>query len=125
MCSKETSVTYDKPVTKGTGTPLTSSLSGINFFNLFSTDKTSLAKSELGIVMDSQLNHSLLQKPIEDLNVSELFRMDFLKAGFETLQEALEYEADALVKEKGFSYHTITELINLLKAEGLERLLKD
>jgi hypothetical protein len=67
----------------------------------------------------------LLYKPIEDLNVSETFRMDFLKAGFETLGEALEFEADVLVKEKKFSLHTITELITLLNNEGLGRLLID
>lgn len=67
----------------------------------------------------------LLYKPIEDLNVSEAFRMDFLKAGFETLGEALEFEADVLVKEKKFSLHTITELITLLNNEGLGRLLID
>jgi hypothetical protein len=67
----------------------------------------------------------LLYKPIEDLNVSETFRIDFLKAGFETLGEALEFEADVLVKEKKFSLHTITELITLLNNEGLGRLLID
>jgi hypothetical protein len=67
----------------------------------------------------------LLYKPIEDLNVSETFRIDFLKAGFETLKEALEFDADVLVKEKKFSLHTITELITLLNNEGLGRLLID
>ena len=67
----------------------------------------------------------LLYKPIEDLNVSETFRIDFLKAGFETLGEALEFEADVLVNEKNFSLHTITELITLLNNEGLGRLLID
>jgi len=67
----------------------------------------------------------MLLKPIEDLDVSEHFRTDFLRAGLETLKEALEFDADALVKEKGFSYHTITELTSLLNKEGLERLLKD
>jgi len=67
----------------------------------------------------------LLYKPIEDLNVSETFRIDFLKAGFETLKEALEFDADILIKEKGFSLHTITELITLLNTEGLGRLLID
>lgn len=67
----------------------------------------------------------LLYKPIEDLNVSETFRIDFLKAGFETLSEALEFEADVLVNEKKFSLHTITELITLLNTEGLGRLLID
>lgn len=46
-------------------------------------------------------------------------------AGFETLKAALEYDADVLIKEYGFSYHTITELITLLNQEGLGRLLKD
>ncbi len=67
----------------------------------------------------------LLYKPIEDLNVSETFRIDFLKAGFETLKEALEFDADILIIEKGFSLHTITELITLLNTEGLGRLLID
>ena len=67
----------------------------------------------------------LLYKPIEDLNVSETFRIDFLKAGFETLKEALEFDADILITEKGFSLHTVTELITLLNTEGLGRLLID
>ncbi len=75
--------------------------------------------------MASEKEHILLYKPIEDLNVSETFRIDFLKAGFETLGEALEFEADVLVKEKKFSLHTITELITLLNTEGLGRMLID
>jgi len=75
--------------------------------------------------MPGQRDILMLHKPIEDLNVSEAFRMDFLKAGFETLSDALKFDADTLVKEKGVSYHTITELTNLLSKEGLERMLKD
>ena len=70
-------------------------------------------------------DHPLLQKNIQDLPVSESFRSDFTRAGFGTLYEALAFTGDALVTEKEFSYHTLTELINLLDKEGLAKLLKD
>jgi len=51
--------------------------------------------------------------------------MDFLKAGLETISEALAFNGDTLIAEKQFSYHTITELIKLLDQEGLAKLFKD
>ena len=75
--------------------------------------------------MSAPQDHPILLKQIEDLPVSEGFRLDFLRAGFETLKEALEFEADTLISEKKFTYHTIIELINLLDAEGLGGLLND
>jgi len=70
-------------------------------------------------------NHPLLHRSVEDLPVSESFRMDFLKAGLETISEALAFNGDTLIAEKQFSYHTITELIKLLDQEGLAKLFKD
>jgi hypothetical protein len=67
----------------------------------------------------------MLHRPIDDFQVSENFQLDFLRAGFSTLADALEHEADWLIKEKKFSYHTITELIILLNSHGLAQFFKD
>ena len=75
--------------------------------------------------MTPQFDHPMLHQPIDDFEVSENFQLDFLRAGFTTLGEALEFDGDLLVKEKKFSYHTITELIGLLNTKGLGRLFKD
>lgn len=75
--------------------------------------------------MSAQFNDPILHQPIDDLAVSENFRLDFLRAGFKTLAEALEFDADWLIKEKKFTYHTITELIELLNSKGLGELFKD
>ena len=75
--------------------------------------------------MSTQFNDPILHQPIDDLAVSENFRLDFLRADFTTLAEALEYDADQLIKEKKFTYHTITELIELLNSKGLGELFKD
>ena len=75
--------------------------------------------------MSFKLEHEILNQSIEDFEVSENFRLDFLKAGFNTLADALVFDADQLVNEKKFSLHTITELITLLDKKGLGRMLRD
>lgn len=75
--------------------------------------------------MTPQIDNPILHRPIDDFEVSENFQLDFLRAGFSTLAEALEFDGDLLVKEKKFSYHTITELIGLLNSKGLGQLFKD
>lgn len=75
--------------------------------------------------MSFKLEHEVLNQSIEDFNVTDHFRLDFLNAGFKTLADALEFDADELRKDKNFSLHTITELITLLDAQGLGRLLRD
>jgi hypothetical protein len=67
----------------------------------------------------------ILHQPIDTFDVSESFRLEFLRAGFLTLKDALAFDADTLVNEKKFSYHTITELIELLNSKGLSRLLQE
>lgn len=68
---------------------------------------------------------SILDHPIMDLGVSENFIADFERAGFKILRESLAFEADDLVRNKKFSYHTITELIELLSKHDLLHLFKD
>ncbi len=75
--------------------------------------------------MDTEFAHPILHQPIDDFKVSENFQLDFLRAGFSTLAEALAHEADWLIKEKKFTYHTITELISLLNSYGLGEYFKD
>jgi hypothetical protein len=70
-------------------------------------------------------SHPILQLTIDDIDVSETFRNEFMQAGFITLSEALVFDADTLVSQKKLSYHTITELIQFLNYHGLGRLLKD
>jgi DNA-directed RNA polymerase alpha subunit len=69
--------------------------------------------------------HPVLRQTINDIDVSENFRDEFLRAGFLTLGDALEFDADTLVTQKKLSYHTITELIQFLNSYGLGRMFKD
>lgn len=69
--------------------------------------------------------HPVLQQTINDIDVSESFRVEFLQAGFITLGDALVFDADTLVTQKKISHHTIMELIQLLNRHGLGRLLRD
>ncbi len=69
--------------------------------------------------------HPVLQQTINDIDVSENFRVEFLEAGFITLGDALAFDADTLVTQKKISYHTVMELIQLLNNHGLGRLLRD
>ncbi|MEQ9412885.1 MAG: hypothetical protein RIF39_03605 [Cyclobacteriaceae bacterium] len=73
----------------------------------------------------SEHHHDILQRSISDLEVSENFRLDFRNAGFETLHDALAFDADTLVKEKKLNYHTITELIELLRSKNLTHLFQE
>lgn len=75
--------------------------------------------------MPEKQNYAILNQPIDDFDVSENFRQEFLRAGFITLNDALAFDADTLVNEKNLSYHTITELIELLNSKGLPRLLRE
>lgn len=70
-------------------------------------------------------SHPVLQQTINDIDVSETFRAEFLRAGFITISDALAFDADTLVAQKKLSYHTITELIQFLNSYGLGRLFKD
>lgn len=73
--------------------------------------------------MSFKLEHEILNQSIEDFDVTENFRLDFLRAGFNTLADALAFDADYLVKEKRFTIRTITELITLLDSQGLGNYL--
>lgn len=75
--------------------------------------------------MTKEKSNTILHQPIDDLDVSENFRLEFLRAGFITLEDALAFDADTLVNEKKLSYHTITELIELLNSKGLSKLLRE
>lgn len=75
--------------------------------------------------MPNGQDHTILHQPIDSLDVSENFRQEFLRAGFLTIKDVLAFDADTLVTEKKFSYHTITELIELLNSKGLSRLLQE
>jgi hypothetical protein len=70
-------------------------------------------------------SHPILTKSIADLGVTESLRGDFASAGFRVLQDALQFDGDTLVNRYGFSYHTITEMIALLRRHGLETLFMD
>lgn len=63
--------------------------------------------------------------PVSELPVSELLLEEFAAAGFKTLSDALAFSGDVLVTEYGFSLHTITELITLLKLHGISDAFQD
>ena len=70
-------------------------------------------------------SYEILTTPVATLPVSEPFKEIFFTAGFKSLNDALQFEGDILINDFGFTYHTITELITLLKQHGLEELFKD
>jgi hypothetical protein len=70
-------------------------------------------------------DHPMLFKPIDQLSASAEFKMALTEAGFENLHQALEFDADTLRQKKGFNYHHITELIQILSSLGLKKLLKE
>ncbi len=69
------------------------------------------------------MDDSLLQKPIQQLDLSESFKEMAYRHNFKTLSDILNWPVNVLLKHDGFTYHHYQELRNFLKPiDGLHLL---
>lgn len=74
--------------------------------------------------MNNELKTPILSKPIQELAVSEDFKVMATENGFETLDEILSLHLSTLFQKEKFSLHLMAELYKLLEKEELVNLLK-
>ena len=67
---------------------------------------------------------SLLQLPINELNLSEGFKKMALQHDFRNLQDIINWPADVLLMHHDFTYHIYQELREFLQKNGLLHQLK-
>ncbi len=60
------------------------------------------------------IDESLLQKPIEQLNLSASFKEMAKRHGFNKLQDMINWPVSVLLMHDGFTYHHYQELRNFL-----------
>ena len=66
----------------------------------------------------------ILEQPIEELHVTDLFKKFIADNNFKTLSEVIEIDVTGLLKLPGFNYHTLVELTGILEKHNLTGLLK-
>ena len=67
---------------------------------------------------------SLLQLPINELNLSDGFKKMALQHDFRNLQDIINWPADVLLMHHDFTYHIYQELREFLQNNGLLYQLK-
>ena len=67
---------------------------------------------------------SLLQLPINELNLSDGFKKMALQHDFRNLQDIINWPADVLLMHHDFTYHIYQELKEFLQKNGLLHQLK-
>ena len=67
---------------------------------------------------------TLLQLPINELNLSEGFKKMALQHDFRNLQDIINWPADVLLMHQDFTYHIYQELKEFLQKNGLIHQLK-
>ena len=67
---------------------------------------------------------SLLQLPINELNLSEGFKKMALQHDFRNLQDIINWPGDVLLMHHDFTYHIYQELKEFLQKNGLIHELK-
>lgn len=67
----------------------------------------------------------VLNKKVNELEVSDEFKTLCDLKGFNTLEEILKYDTDALLDTYGFTMHGMMELVELLDRYKLGRILKE
>ncbi|SEM17021.1 hypothetical protein SAMN05216436_102122 [bacterium A37T11] len=70
-------------------------------------------------------NHPLLDRPIQELDVSEEFILRSKLLGFKTIREITKYPKGKLYRHKDFSYGWVNELLGLLQPYDLLYLMDD
>ena len=70
------------------------------------------------------MDDNLLQKPVQQLELSESFKEMARNHDIKTLEELLNWPVNVLLQHDGFTYHHYHELRNLLKERNCLHLLK-
>ncbi len=70
------------------------------------------------------MEDNILQRPLQQLNLSESFKEMAYNHSFKTLEDILNWPVNVLLKHDGFTYHHYQELRNLLKEMDSLHLLK-
>lgn len=73
--------------------------------------------------MENELKPSILTKPINDLWVTDEFKLMATENGFETIKELLSFSLTSLMRKPKFSMHVLDEFYKLLEKEGCVELL--
>lgn len=70
------------------------------------------------------MDNSILQKPIQELDLSASFKEMAYRHSFRNLEDILNWPVNVLLKHDGFTYHHYQELRNFLKSTEGVHLLK-
>jgi hypothetical protein len=68
--------------------------------------------------------NKLLQKPIQQLDLSDSFKEMACNHAFKTLEDILSWPLGVLLQHEGFTYHHYHELYKFLKERNSLHLLK-
>ena len=71
-----------------------------------------------------RMEDNILQKPVQQLELSESFKEMAYNHNFKTLEDLLNWPVNVLLQHDGFTYHHYQELRNLLKERNSLHLLK-
>jgi len=75
--------------------------------------------------MTKELIHPALQKPITALDVSIEFKEMAKANGYKTLEDILKHPLHSFPFKRLSGYRMLKELIGILEANGLEKLIED
>jgi len=70
------------------------------------------------------MKENILEKPLQELDLSESFKQMAYCHAFITLKDILSWPVNILLQHDGFTYHHYQELRNLLKQSNNIHLLK-
>ncbi|MEJ7823064.1 MAG: hypothetical protein WKF85_12125 [Chitinophagaceae bacterium] len=70
------------------------------------------------------MEDNILQRPLQQLNLSESFKEMAYNHSFKTLEDILNWPVNVLLQHNGFTYHHFHELIKFLKEKKSLHLLK-
>lgn len=71
-----------------------------------------------------RMEDNILQKLVQQLELSESFKEMAYNHNFKTLEDLLNWPVNVLLQHDGFTYHHYQELRNLLKERNILHLLK-
>ena len=70
------------------------------------------------------LEDNIIQKPLQELSLSDSFKKMAYRNDFNTLQDIVNWPVNVLLQHEGFTYHHYQELRSLLKENNKMDLLK-
>lgn len=71
------------------------------------------------------LQHSIIEKPINELELSEAFKEMAVCHDFRNLQDIINWPANVLLMHSDFTYHIYHELRKFLQKNALSHFLKN